>query len=54
MLGSLHGKQVKWYENGKVNIETHYKDGLEDGTKTIWEEDGKLFYKGRYLKGSVI
>jgi antitoxin component YwqK of YwqJK toxin-antitoxin module len=36
-----NGPYVEYYENGKKKLESHYKDGLQDGLETFWLEDGQ-------------
>ena len=36
------GKWTQWHENGKVSIESNWKDGKKDGKWTEWHENGKL------------
>jgi hypothetical protein len=39
--GKLHGKQTRWYPNGRKLKEAEFKDGVEvPGSNHAWNEDG--------------
>ncbi len=41
--GSVYGQEEvkkEYYDNGKLKVETHYKDGKKDGLETEWHESG--------------
>jgi antitoxin component YwqK of YwqJK toxin-antitoxin module len=40
-------------DDGNKWIEHHYKDGLEDGIRTVWDENGKVTYKFVYQSGAL-
>jgi len=36
------GEWKRWYENGQLNIDCFYTDGVLDGEFKSWDENGKL------------
>jgi hypothetical protein len=40
-------------DDGNKWIEHNYKDGLEDGIRTVWDENGKVTYKFVYQSGTL-
>ncbi|WP_197060178.1 toxin-antitoxin system YwqK family antitoxin [Sporocytophaga myxococcoides] len=55
--GRLHGKQIYYYpKNGftffdKVKSEQEFVEGVEDGSYTVWYENGDKKAEGQYTKG---
>ena len=54
--GSLYGQETEvkreYWDNGKLNIESHYKNGIENGLWTEWDEDGKKTFQGTFKDGN--
>jgi len=48
----LNGKVISKYNNGKLEYERQYKNGLPDGTFKAWIKDGKLKYKTNFNNGT--
>ena len=42
-----------YYENGKINENTHYKDGLQNGARKSYFENGQLNESEDYQNGSL-
>lgn len=40
-------------EEGNKWIEHNYKEGLEDGIRTVWDENGEVTYKFVYQSGAL-
>jgi antitoxin component YwqK of YwqJK toxin-antitoxin module len=52
--GSVYGQEEvkkKYWDNGKIKSETHWKDGKPDGLSTYWYESGKNQIKTHYKNG---
>ena len=49
--GKYEGKQVSYYENGKVKIESSYVNGKEEGKEAWYYESGKVKIKENYVNG---
>ena len=49
--GVLHGKAVMYYENGKLQAEGQYLNGVKSGTWQWFDSTGVLAMSGSYLKG---
>ena len=48
----LHGLYKDWYKrNGKLEYESHYKDGKRYGLSRHWKEDGQLEYEVYWKEG---
>ena len=43
-------KQEYW-DNGKLKIEAHYKNGQKEGVETGWYESGEKNYEVNYING---
>jgi len=48
------GKWSYWYPNGNLWSEGHYKDGVENGIKTVFHENGEKYYEGKLKEGKRI
>jgi antitoxin component YwqK of YwqJK toxin-antitoxin module len=58
-LNVHHGSNVtskyrKWYENGQIMSEEHYKDYKLDGKSTEWDENGQIKSEKNYKDGECI
>lgn len=40
------GKWEAWYEDGTLWSVGYFKEGIENGTKTVYFENGKKYYEG--------
>ena len=52
--GSVYGQEEvkkEYWDNGKLKSETHYKNGENDGPKTVWYKSGKKKYLKHYKNG---
>ena len=38
-----------YFKSGQKRFEIHYTDGILDGPFIWWHENGKVWYKGRYM-----
>ena len=43
--------KTEWYESGKKKSTSHYKNGIENGFRKEWSEDGKLIFQGNFVGG---
>ena len=43
-----NGKHTDYYEDGRAQLECHYKDGKLNGKWTQWYKDGSLAVEGNY------
>lgn len=43
-----HGAQHSYYENGKLWTEEYYKDGMHEGLRVLYKNDGSLDKVGLY------
>jgi len=46
------GKQTEYYENGQMEMEENYKDGVKDGKWTFYYENGQIREEGNYKDGN--
>lgn len=44
--GERDGVWTAWYRNGNVWSTGKYKNGIEDGKKTVYHENGQKYYEG--------
>lgn len=52
LVGNMYqGQALSWHENGKINSEVFYVDGLEDSTYISYADNGQTMEKGQYKKG---
>ncbi len=49
--GRLHGKQRKWYDDGKLAYVAEYKDGRAEGLEKRFYASGKIQERGRNAAG---
>lgn len=49
--GKRHGKWTSWFDNGNIWSEGSFKDGLDDGKRTVYHQNGKKFFEGNYTSG---
>ena len=47
----LHGPKVQWFIGGKKQTETHFVDGLETGSRRVWNKQGELVSETPFVKG---
>jgi antitoxin component YwqK of YwqJK toxin-antitoxin module len=52
--GKQEGNEKCYFENGKPESETQYKNGLEDGLSIIYTGDGNIAEKIFFEKGIMI
>lgn len=45
------GVQKRWYKNGQLFSEVHYRDGLIESTLREWYENGQLCLQAEMSKG---
>ena len=48
--GKFNGKFIKWYKDGGILSEENYKDGVYDGTQTVWY-GGEIIYEAFFKDG---
>ena len=41
-----------WFESGKKESLKHYKNGIENGHRKEWDENGKLIVQGYFVDGN--
>ena len=52
---NVSSKYRKWYENGQIKSEEHYKDVMtRDGKWTEWDENGQIESEKNYKDGECI
>jgi len=49
--GTQHGIERRWYENGQLHWEKHWKDGKQDGIFRGWHENGQLYWEEHWKDG---
>ena len=53
--GSVYGEEPevkkKYWKNGKLKSETHYKNGEEEGLSTRWHKNGNKQLETHYKNG---
>ncbi len=49
--GKRDGQWKSWNQNGNLWSEGTFKDGLDEGLRTIYHENGKKFIEGYYTAG---
>ena len=42
----------EWYKSGKKKSIKHLKNGIENGVRKEWDEDGTLTFEGNYVDGA--
>lgn len=48
------GQAMTWFENGAINSETYYKDGIKDSIYVVYAESGQKIVSGQYKKGTKV
>lgn len=51
--GKLHGKQTAYYPNGQIKMEAVYTNGILDGDKKIFDEQGTCIFSATYIQGKL-
>lgn len=55
LAGNMYqGQALSWHENGKLNSELYYKDGLEDSIYVSYADNGQTMERGEYKKGKKV
>jgi hypothetical protein len=54
VYGKIDGLETTFYPNGKIASEAMYKNDLQNGIKTVWNEDGVKISEKFYRDGVVI
>ena len=49
--GKKEGPGIFWCKNGKKEIEIHYKNGIEHGLRTEWDQNGNMTYEKNFVDG---
>ena len=44
--------QTNFYPTGLKKSTKHFKNGIENGVKTEWDEDGKKTFQGNFVDGN--
>jgi antitoxin component YwqK of YwqJK toxin-antitoxin module len=44
--------ETHWCESGNKVSETHWKNGIQDGVRTEWDEDGRKTFQGNFVNGN--
>lgn len=51
LVGNVfQGQAISWFENGKINSEAYYVDGMRDSTYVVYAENGQVTTRGKYNK----
>ena len=45
---------VEWYPSGRKKSTSHYKNGIENGFRKEWDNNGKLIYQGNFVDGNEV
>ena len=45
-------RETMFYESGIKKSVKHYKNGLENGLRTEWDEEGRKTFQGNYVDGN--
>jgi antitoxin component YwqK of YwqJK toxin-antitoxin module len=45
---------TRWFENGKIQFEGTFKDGVRDGLQTWWYENRTKKMEGTFKDGNMI
>ena len=51
IMRTRHGAYKEWYKSGRKKSLKHYKNGIENGLRKEWDENGTLTYEGNYVDG---
>ena len=46
--------QKFWYENGRMRLREHFKNGKLDGWVTVWADDGQKIQEVAYTAGILV
>jgi hypothetical protein len=49
-----NGAYMRYYDNGKLEVEGHYKEDKQDGTWTWFDRNGKQVKTEKYSNGKLI
>jgi antitoxin component YwqK of YwqJK toxin-antitoxin module len=52
--GQKEGIWTSYFENGKKNSESNFKNGLNDGYSMVWYPNGNVRYFGDYANGKKV
>ena len=47
----MHGQWITWFENGQIESEIYYEEGIPVGTWKYWNPDGTIQKVESYDKG---
>ncbi len=51
LIGNIfQGQAISWHENGKINSEAYYVDGMRDSVYNVYADDGQVMTRGHYKK----
>jgi len=53
-MGNKQDGIHRWYENGQLWYEGHWKDGKQDGIERGWRENGQLYWEQHWKDGRKI
>ena len=48
------GLVKEYYDSGVLKSETNYKNGKKDGAEVIYDENGRMEYTSKYVKGEMV
>jgi len=51
LVKERNGLIKEWYENGQLQFETNYKNGVQDGLNKGWYENGQIEFETNYKDG---
>ena len=43
---------TEWYSSGNKKSTSHYKEGIQNGFRKEWDENGKLIFQGNFVDGA--
>ena len=49
-----NGLSMSWFENGNIQSESYYKDGMQDSVYTVYAESGQKIIMGHYNKDTKV
>jgi antitoxin component YwqK of YwqJK toxin-antitoxin module len=52
--GQKEGIWISYFENGKKNSESNFKNGVNDGYSMVWYPNGNVRYFGDYKDGKKV
>ena len=53
IIGKQHGKATKYYEDGTLKEEAHFKNGVQTGSAISYDKTGKKTKIEEYYNGSI-